>query len=92
MRTIRINLEKWFEGQDKRWRALPLHKQHSYTLLLFTAYLLLTAGVIFKVWYDTTDAYTYMVIRPIGNPVFKKENLKTKDTPSTFLNDTIYEK
>lgn len=80
MKTIRIRIDNWFEAQDKRWRALPLHQQHRYTLLLFTAYLLLTTGVIFKVWYDTTDVYDNMVVRPIEKPVFKKENLKAKDT------------
>jgi hypothetical protein len=80
MKTIRIHIDNWFETQDKRWRALPLDKQHRYTLLFFTAYLLLTTGVIFKVWYDTADAYENMVVRPIEKPVFKKENLKAKDT------------
>lgn len=72
METIRINIDRWFDRQDKRWRALSLGKQRRYTLCLFIAYLLLTMAVIFSVCYDMAKSDNRMEIRHIDNPVRKK--------------------
>jgi hypothetical protein len=73
MKKIRMEMGKRFEKLDERWRTLPLRKQHKYTLYFFLGYLLLTAGVIFKVWYDTGKFNKDMVIEHIENPVLKKK-------------------
>jgi len=73
MKKLRTDMDNWFEKLDERWRTLPLRKQHKYTLYFFAGYLLLSAGVIFKVWYDTSKSNNDMVIEHIENPVFKKE-------------------
>jgi hypothetical protein len=74
MTRVRINIDKWFDRQDKSWRALPLDKQRKYMLCLFLVYLLLTAGVILKVWYDVAKPDNRMVIGHIDSPVRKKES------------------
>ena len=50
MKKLRANMDRYFDKLDERWQALPVRKQHQYTLYFFVGYLLLTAGVIFKVW------------------------------------------
>ncbi len=87
-------MDKWFDKQEKVWLALPLRKQHQYTLFFFTAYLLLTAGVIFKVWYDTTKSNNEMVIEHIENPVLKKNErpARLQDTLSTIFKNKVYER
>jgi hypothetical protein len=93
MKTIRINIDKWFDKQDKSWRALPLNKQRRYTLYLFSVYLLLTIGVILKVCYDMAKSDNRMVIGHIENPAGKKESPASKgDTLSTILKEKIYER
>lgn len=93
MKTIRINIDKWFDKQDKNWRALSLTKQRRYTLYLFLAYLLLTAVVILKVLYDMAKSDNRMVIEHIDNPVRKKESpVSQLDTLSTILKEKIYER
>ncbi|MFH6958556.1 nitrogen regulatory IIA protein [Flavobacterium aquidurense] len=93
MKTIRINIDKWFEKQDKSWRALSLDRQRRYALCLFLVYLLLTAVVILKVWYDTAKSDNRMVIEHIDNPVRKKESPAPQlDTLSTKLKEKIYER
>jgi len=87
-------MDKWFEELDKCWQSLPLHRQHRYTLYVFTAYLLLTAGVISKVWYDTARSDNKMTIEHIENPVLKKKENpgKLQDTLHTILKNEIYER
>ena len=72
MKKIRANIDSYFDKLDERWRTFPLRKQHQYTLYFFVGYLLLTAAVIFKVWYDTAKSGNDMVIEHIENPVLKK--------------------
>ncbi|NBL65627.1 nitrogen regulatory IIA protein [Flavobacterium sp. NST-5] len=83
MKKLRANMDRYFDRLDERWRALPLRKQHRYTLYFFTAYLLLTVGVIFKVWYDTAKSDNSMAIEHIENPVLQK-----KESPAP-LQDTL---
>lgn len=93
MKTIRINIDKWFDKQDKSWRALPLDRQRRYTICLFLVYLLLTVVVILKVWYDMAKSDNSIVIEHIDNPVRKKESpASLLDTLSTKLKEKIYER
>ena len=55
-------MDRYFDKLDERWRALPLRKQHQYTLYFFVGYLLLTVAVIGKVMYDTSKSGNGMVI------------------------------
>ena len=93
MKTIRINIDEWFDKQDKIWRALSLDKQRRYMLYLFLVYLLLTAVVILKVCYDMAKPDNRMVIEHIGNPAGKKESpVSQLETLSTKLKEKIYER
>lgn len=94
MKTIRSNIDKWFDRPEESWQALPLYKQQRYILYFFGAYLLLTAGVIFKVFYDTARPEQSMNIEHIKNPVFKKKESPEflQDTLVTILKDKIYER
>ena len=44
-------MDRYFDMLDERWQALPVRKQHQYTLYFFVGYLLLTVAVIGKVMY-----------------------------------------
>jgi hypothetical protein len=94
MKKIRKNMDKYFDELDERWQSLPLRKQHQYTLYFFVGYLLLTVGVIFKVWYDTAKTSNDMVIKHIENPVLKQNESPTRlqDTVLTILKNKIYER
>lgn len=87
-------MDRYFEQLDERWRALPVRKQHKYTLYLFLGYLMLTAGVIAKVWYDTGKSENDMHIEHIENPVLKKKEspASLQDSISIILKNKIYER
>lgn len=87
-------MDRYFEQLDERWRALPVRKQHKYTLYFFLGYLMLTAGVIAKVWYDTGKSENDMHIEHIENPVLKKKEspASLQDSISTILKNKIYER
>lgn len=87
-------MDRYFDKLDERWKTLPIGKQHRYTLYFFIVYLLLTAGVVFKVWYDAGKSGNGMVIEHIENPVLQKKELpeRLQDTVSTILKNQIYER
>lgn len=87
-------MDSYFKKLDERWRVLPVGKQHKYTLYFFIVYLLLTAGVILKVWYDADKVDNNLVIEHIENPVLiKKENPeKLQDTLTTIFKNKFYER
>jgi len=87
-------MDSFFDKLDERWQALPTRRQHRYTLYFFTGYLLLTAGVIFKVWHDTEKSKNDMVIEHIENPVLKKNESPAtlQDTVSTTIKNRNYER
>lgn len=87
-------MDKYFDQLDDRWRALPMRKQHKYTLYFFLGYLMLTAGVIAKVWYDTGKSENDMHIEHIENPVLKKKEspASLQDSISIILKNKIYER
>ena len=94
MKKLRANIDRYFDKLEERWQALPVRKQHQYTLCFFVGYLLLTAGVIFKVWYDTSKSGNDMIIEHIENPVLKKNGspARLQDSVSTILKNRIYER
>ena len=95
MKKLRANMDKWFYRLDERWRALPVRIQHKYMMYFFAAYLILTAGVLFKVWYDVGKPDNNMVvIGHIENPVLKKKEIPAvlQVTLSTILKNRIYER
>lgn len=86
-------MDRWFDKLDESWQSLSVRKQYKFTLYFFAGYLLLTAGVLFKVWYDMAKSDNKMVIGHIDNPVLKKESpASRKDTLSTILKEKIYER
>ena len=87
-------MDSYFDKLDERWRALPTGRQHKYTLYFFVGYLLLTVGVIFKVWDDTGNSDNDMHIEHIENPVLKKNEspARLQDTVSTIFKNKIYER
>ena len=94
MRKLRANMDRYFNKLDERWRELPVRKQRKYILYFFIGYLLLTAGVILKVWYDAGKADNNLVIEHIENPVLKKKESpeKLKDTLTTIFKNKFYER
>ena len=87
-------MDRYFDKFDERWQALPVRKQHQYTLYFFVGYLLLTAGVIGKVVYDTGKSDDEINIRHIKSPILKENEspAKLQDTVSTILKSRIYER
>jgi len=79
-------MDRYFDKLDERWQALPVRKQHKYTLYFFVGYLLLTAGVIGKVVYDTGKSNDAIDIMHIENPILKKNGNPAipQDTVSIF--------
>ena len=76
-------MEKWFNKLEQRWQSLAVKKQHQYTLCFFMVYLLLTVGVIFKVWYNSGKSDLDITIEPI-----EKTLLIKKESPAA-LQDRI---
>lgn len=72
MKKLQALYEKWLDKLEERWLALPVRKQRKYTLYFFAGYLLLTAGVILKVWNDTGKSNQQTVIEHIETPFLKK--------------------
>lgn len=83
MNKLRATITHYFDKLNNRFIALPLRKQKQYTLYFFVGYLLLTAIVIWKVWYDAGKSYKNIDIKHIESPVLKK-----KEAP-TGLQDTL---
>ena len=83
MIKLRATVTDYFDKLNDRFSALPLRKQKQYTLYFFVGYLLLTAIVIGKVWYDVGNSYKIIDIKHIENSILKK-----KDAP-TSLQDTL---
>ncbi|ANI89801.1 nitrogen regulatory IIA protein [Arachidicoccus ginsenosidimutans] len=90
MKKVREKVDRYIEKLDGRWQALPLRKQHQYTLYFFLGYLILTAAVICKIWYDTQKNGNDMVIEHIENQVLKKN--QNPDTTSSTLKNKDYER
>ena len=74
MKKLHEKLDDLYERLDRRWLALPLKKQRMFLLLFFAGYVLLTAGVMVSIWYETgkTDLY----IDHIENPIKSEREAK----------------
>ena len=94
MKKLRANMDKYLDTLDEHWRALPIRKQQQYILGIFVGHLLLTAGVIFKVWQDTSRSSNRIIIEHIENPVLKKKESPAvlQDTASTIIKNKNYER
>jgi hypothetical protein len=94
MKKLRTTMDRYFDKLDERWRVLPIQKQHQCMLYFFVGYLLLTAGVISKVWYETSKSRNDIGIEHIENPIHNKNESPTKlqDTLTTILKYKIYER
>ncbi len=93
MKKLRATIDRYFDQLDNRWRALPLRKQHQYTLRFFVGYLLLTVVVIGQVIYDTGASENDLHIEHIENPVLKnKTPASLQDSLSTILKNKTYER
>lgn len=93
MKTIRKNIDKWMNSLDQRWDEMPAERQHKYVLYFFAFYLLVTAGVIFNIWYQTAGSDNRMIIEHIENPVRGKEIPASQlDSLSTIVKEKIYER
>lgn len=94
MKNLRAYITRWFEKMDDRWKALPVKKQHLYTLYFFTVYLLLTAVVLYKVTLDTGKSKAGLVISPIENRLLNK-NISpsiSKDSLTLIVKNKIHER
>jgi len=94
MKNLRTEIDKWLDGLDKRWEAMPIRQQHHYIRCFFTGYVLLTGWIIFKVCLDTAQAADSIPIGHIENPVPAKKGSPPlpQDTVKRILKNKLYEK
>lgn len=94
MKNLRTAISNWFDKLDDRWRAMPVKKQHHYTLLLFAGYALLSVVVILKVCYDVAQSDNAITIEHIENPIIKqnKSSVSSQDSITTILKNQLYER
>lgn len=74
MKQLRIKLDRYLIRLEQKWQALPHRDQCRYTLYIFAAYGLLTAGVVLSVWYESAKHRKEILIDHIENPVLKKND------------------
>ncbi|MEC3880276.1 nitrogen regulatory IIA protein [Parapedobacter sp. 10938] len=99
MKKLQDKIDRLMDRLDERWRALPRRKQRRYTICLFAGYLLLTAGVIAKLRYDTGKPGNILqpehIVSPINpiNPILQKNEkpASLQDTSITILKDKTHE-
>ena len=93
MKKIKANIKLQISNIDQKFRALPLKKQHQYILYFFIGYLLITAGVICQVWYETSKSKMIYNIKHIENPLLKHQQSHTSlEYRLIFLKNKIYER
>lgn len=94
MKKLRTAICDWFDKLDGRWRAMPVKKQHRYTLLLFAGYALLSVAVLIKVCYDVAQSDNNITIEHIQNPVIRqnKSPVSPQDSITTILKRKMYER
>ncbi|MBL7734443.1 MAG: nitrogen regulatory IIA protein [Chitinophagaceae bacterium] len=94
MKNLRTAISNWFDRLGDRWRALPVKKQHRYTLLLFAGYALLSVVVLLKVCYDVAQSNNAITIEHIENPIIKqkKSPVSPQDSITTILKNQLYER
>lgn len=94
MKNLRTTINNWFDKLDGQWRAMPVKKQHRYTLLLFAGYALLSIIVLIKVCYDVAQPDNTLTIEHIENPINgqNKSLVSPKDSINTILKRKMYER
>lgn len=94
MKKVRAEMNRYFKELEERWRALPVRRQHRYTLHFFVGYLLLTVAVVCKVCFVTAKSGNDRIIEPVGNPVPRKSEspARLQDTIVTILKNQNYER
>ncbi len=87
MKNLRTTISNWFDKLDGQWRAMPVKKQHRYTLLLFLGYALLSIVVLLKVCYDVAHSDNTMTIEHIEKPINgqNKSSASQQDSMKTIL-------
>lgn len=83
MKQLRKKINKTIDRWDKQWQQLPIKKQRLYTLYFFMGYLLLSGGIIFKVWLSLGQSKDPVTIEHLEHPVLPVEN------KSKILQDTL---
>ncbi|WP_118196658.1 nitrogen regulatory IIA protein [Albibacterium indicum] len=94
MKNLRTTINNWFDKLDGQWRAMPVEKQHRYTLLLFSVYALLSIIVLLKVCYDVAQPDNTLTIEHIENPINRqnKSSVSPQDSINTILKRKMYER
>lgn len=93
MKNLRTTISNWFDKLDGQWRAMPVAKQHRYTLLLFAGYALLSVIVLLKVCYDVAHSDNTMTIEHIENPIRQNNSsVSPQDSIKTILKDKNHER
>ncbi len=93
MKNLRTTINNWFDKLDGQWRAMPVKKQHRYTLLLFAGYALLSIIVLLKVCYDVAHSDNTMTIEHIENPIRQNNSsVSPQDSIKTILKDKNHER
>ena len=94
MKNLRTTISNWFDKLDGQWRAMPVKKQHRYTLLLFLGYALLSVAVLLKVCYDVAHSDNTMTIEHIENPINgqNKSSVSPQDSINKILKHKMYER
>lgn len=94
MKNLWIQFNNWVDKLNGQWRALPVKKQHRYTLLLFTGYALLSVFIILKACNDVGNSDNKMKIEHIENPIIQqpKSLISPQDSISKIIKKKIYEK
>ena len=89
MKNLRTSINNWFDKLNGQWRAMPVKKQHRYTLVLFSVYALLSIIVLVKVCHDVAKPDNTIRIKHIENPVIRqgKSSAIRKDNPSNYPQD-----
>ncbi|MBA5793477.1 nitrogen regulatory IIA protein [Flavobacterium sp. xlx-214] len=68
MKEIRTKVSQYFDQLNTHWKSLPIQKQQHYTLYIFIIYLILTAGLICKIWFDA-GTYKEIALEQFENPI-----------------------
>lgn len=93
MKNLRTTISNWFDKLDGQWRAMPVEKQHRYTLLLFAGYALLSVIVLLEVCYDVAHSDNTMTIEHIENPIRQNNSsVSPQDSIKTILKDKNHER
>lgn len=94
MKKFRSTIDQYIKKLEVKWTIIPVKKQQHYTLSFFTAYALLTVGIIIHVIYQTGKPNENIRIGHIENPMEKIERsqIVLKDSLSVNVKNKLYER